>query len=78
MNRSDIIQAIGRKYLVHNIENDEFRYPKAFKERNILFLPIQIKGPDNRTYENLDIRFVDDERHAFSQRPVSGKQAQQP
>ena len=48
--------------MVHNIENDEFRYPKAFKERNILFLPIQIKGPDNRTYENLDIRFVDDER----------------
>ncbi|MBO4444089.1 MAG: N-6 DNA methylase [Bacteroidaceae bacterium] len=62
MNRSDIIQVIGRDYLVHNIENDEFRYPKAFKERNILFSPIQIKGPDNRTYENLDIRFVDDER----------------
>ena len=62
MNRSDIIQTIGRDYLVYNIENDEFRYPKAFKERNILFSPVQINGPDNRTYENLDIRFVDDER----------------
>lgn len=62
MNRTDIIQTIGRQYLSCNIENDEFRYPKAFAERNLDFKSIQVKGKDNRTFENLDIRFVDNTR----------------
>ena len=62
MKRVDIIQTIGRQYLTPNIENDEFRYPKAFDELGIDFVKVQIKGKDNRVFENLDIRFVDDER----------------
>ena len=62
MKRIDIIQIIGREYLVSNIENDEFRYPKAFEERHLDFSEIKIQNKDGRTFENLDIRFVDDER----------------
>lgn len=62
MERVDIIQAIGREYLVSNIEAGEFRYPKAFEAAHLNFESIQIKGRDNRVYENLDIRFVDEER----------------
>jgi len=62
MKRVDIIQTIGRQYLSTNIENDEFRYPKAFEEYGLDFSKVQIKGKDNRTFENLDIRFVDNER----------------
>lgn len=62
MKRIDIIQTIGREYLVSNIENDEFRYPKAFEEHNLDFSEIRIQNKDGRTFENLDIRFVDDER----------------
>lgn len=29
MQRFDIIEKIGRKYLISNIENDEFSYQKA-------------------------------------------------
>ncbi len=62
MKRVDIIQTIGRQYLSSNIENDEFRYPKAFEEHGLDFSKVQIKGRDNRTYENLDIRFIDHDR----------------
>lgn len=62
MKRVDIIQTIGRQYLVSNIENDEFRYPKAFEELGLDFSIVQVKGKDNRTFENLDIRFIDNER----------------
>ena len=62
MKRVDIIHTIGRQYLVSNIENDEFRYPKAFDELGLDFSKVQIKGKDKRTFENLDIRFIDEER----------------
>ena len=62
MKRIDIINTIGRKYLSYNMENDEFRYPKAFAEKHLDFTEVQVKGNDNRIYENLDIRFVDDDR----------------
>ena len=32
MKRADIISTIGIEYLVSNIENDEFSYPKAFPD----------------------------------------------
>ena len=33
MERIDIIDAVGREYHTANIENGEFSYPKAFKEK---------------------------------------------
>ena len=42
MKRVDIIQVIGRSYLISNIENDEFRYPKAFEALGIDFSKVQI------------------------------------
>ncbi len=59
MKRIDIISTIGRKYLVGNIENDEFSYPKAFKERGLEFKPIK-RIKSNTSPEKLDIRFVKD------------------
>lgn len=32
MNRHDIITTIGQEYLVSNLENGEFSYPKALKK----------------------------------------------
>ena len=40
MIRNDMITTVGREYLTTNIENDEFSYPKAFKEKNLEFEPI--------------------------------------
>ncbi len=62
MNRIDIIKTIGRQYLSYNIENDEFRYPKAFGECNLDFSSLQVKGRDGRVFESIDIRFVDTTR----------------
>ena len=58
MIRADIIAAVSREYLVSNIENDEFSYPKAFRAASLIFVPIQ--NAVGRTYEKLDIRFVKD------------------
>ena len=41
MERIEIIDAVGRKYATSNIENGEFSYPKAFKEKNPEFEPIR-------------------------------------
>lgn len=35
MIRADIIATVGREYLVSNIENDEFSYPKAFRTASL-------------------------------------------
>lgn len=59
MKRTDMISIIGNKYLVSNIENDEFSYPKEFKKQSIPFAPIFSKKRD-RKFEKLDIRFVKD------------------
>ena len=58
MIRADIILTIGRKFLVSNIENDEYSYPKAYKEAGLTFMPICDKK--GRKFEKLDIRFVKD------------------
>lgn len=57
MKRTEIIHIIGNKYLISNIENDEFSYPKEFKKQSIQFTPIYDKKK-KRKYENIDIRFV--------------------
>lgn len=58
MIRTDIIATVGRDYLVSNMENDEFSYPKAFRAASLPFVPIQ--NDTGRTFEKLDIRFTKD------------------
>lgn len=55
MKRIKIINTVGEGYLTSNIENDEFSYPKAYRENSLTFNPI---SNADRTYEKLDIRFV--------------------
>ena len=57
MERIDIIDAVGREYHTANIENGEFSYPKAFKEKNLDFEPIH-KKKGGGSWQFLDIRFV--------------------
>ena len=56
MIRADIIATVGREYLVSNIENDEFSYPKAFRTASLQFTPIQ--NETGRTYEKLDTTII--------------------
>lgn len=56
MKRIDIITTLGREYLVSNVENDEFSYPKAFQAASLPFVAIQ--NNTGRAFERLDIRFV--------------------
>ena len=58
MIRADIISTIGREFLVSNIENDEYSYPKAYKAVNLEFVPIRDRK--GRKFEKLDIRFIKD------------------
>ena len=58
MIRADMISTIGREYLISNIENDEYSYPKAFSVASLTFTPI--RNSAGRTFEKLDIRFVKD------------------
>lgn len=53
-----MISTIGREYLISNIENDEYSYPKAFSVASLTFTPI--RNSAGRTFEKLDIRFVKD------------------
>lgn len=56
MERIEIIDAVGREYCTSNIEKGEFSYPKAFKEKNLEFAPIEKKKGDG-VWKYLDIRF---------------------
>lgn len=58
MIRADMISIVGREYLTANMENDEFSYPKAFKEKHLEFIPIS--NNQGRKFEKLDLRFVKD------------------
>ncbi|PNZ74214.1 N-6 DNA methylase (plasmid) [Macrococcoides caseolyticum] len=53
MLRTDIKTKIGRKYITTNIENDEFSYPKAFKEKGLNFNGIKVNKTEAKY---LDIR----------------------
>lgn len=59
MKRSEMISTIGSNYLISNIENDEFSYPKEFKKQALKFTPI-VSSKGRRKYEMLDIRFIKD------------------
>ena len=54
MIRNEIINTVGRKFLVTNIENDEYSYPKAFAAVHKDFATVKIGS-----HQNLDIRFID-------------------
>ena len=58
MLRADMIAIVGREWLVSNIENDEFSYPKAYSIAALPFTPI--RNRTGRAFEKLDIRFVKD------------------
>ena len=58
MIRADMIATVGREWLVSNIENDEFSYPKAYSIAALPFTPI--RNRTGRAFEKLDIRFVKD------------------
>ena len=58
MIRADMISKVGREYLTANMENDEFSYPKAFKEKHLEFIPIS--NNQDRKFKKLDLRFVKD------------------
>ncbi len=57
MTRNEIINIIGKDFLVSNIENDEFSYPKEFKKLGKPFEPIR-SSKDGRKFEKVDMRFV--------------------
>jgi type I restriction enzyme M protein len=57
MNRTEIVTRIGIEYLTANIENEEFSYKKAYKEKSLNYKPIN-KNSKTSTFEKLDIRFV--------------------
>lgn len=57
MLRNDMINIVGKDFIVANIENDEFSYPKEFKRLGKDFEAIRSEK-DGRKYEKLDIRFV--------------------
>ncbi len=56
MERIEIIDAVGREYHTSNIENGEYSYPKAFKEKGLAFEQIQKKSGKG-SWQFLDIRF---------------------
>lgn len=56
MQRIDIIDSIGRQFHTSNIENGEYSYPKAFKEKGMKFDGIEKKN-ESGVWKFLDIRF---------------------
>lgn len=55
MNRIDIIDTIGKKYLTSNVEKGEFSYPAALKSIGINFN--DVKNANKINHKFLDIRF---------------------
>ncbi len=60
MNRHDIITTIGQEYLVSNLENGEFSYPKALKKVGKTIDLHLVTSSKKTKHSYLDIRFVKD------------------
>ncbi|MGN0032064.1 MAG: class I SAM-dependent DNA methyltransferase [Candidatus Gastranaerophilaceae bacterium] len=58
--RLEIIEKIGKEYVVENIENGEFSYPKALKLQGKSIDENLVKSKDGTVHKNLDIRFIKD------------------
>ena len=57
MNRFEIIETIGKDFLVTNLENGEFSYRKALKEQGKSIKENLISSNKNTKHSNIDIRF---------------------
>lgn len=60
MKRNEIIDVIGKKYFVGNIETDEFSYAKGLREKGKDYT-FYIREGAKRAYKDLDMRFVKDD-----------------
>lgn len=60
MQRFDIIEKIGRKYLISNIENDEFSYQKALNNLGKKIDKSLVTSSDGTVHKDIDLRFVND------------------
>ena len=60
MKRFDIIKTIGERYILSNLENGEFSYPKALKKIGKSIDKSLITSQSGNEYSYLDIRFVKD------------------
>lgn len=60
MDRIDIVNKIGSRYQVGNLENGEFSYPKALKKIGKNVEDYQTSHSEKRTHKYLDIRFEND------------------
>lgn len=56
MKRTEMVNRVGVEYLTSNVENEEYSYPKAFKEKSLPFTAIT-NSTGKRRYEKLDLRF---------------------
>lgn len=56
MKRTEMVNRVGVEYLTSNVENEEYSYPKAFKDKSIPFVAITNRT-GKRKYEQLDLRF---------------------
>lgn len=54
--RNQIVSRIGSSYLTSNVEDDEWKYSKAYRMSGMTFQPIQ--RPNGQIYDRLDLRFV--------------------
>ncbi|WP_270530018.1 HsdM family class I SAM-dependent methyltransferase [Limosilactobacillus vaginalis] len=55
MQRHEMIDRVGEKFLTTNVENDEYSYPKEYKKKGLEFRGIKLSN--GRTHEFADIRF---------------------
>ena len=58
--RLEIIEKIGKEYVIENIENGEFSYPRALKLQGKSIDENLVKSKDGTIHKNLDIRFIKD------------------
>lgn len=61
MTRNAIVNTVGENFLAHNIENDEWSYPKALTAARKTIADSLVRNhKTGKLYKNLDLRFVDD------------------
>ena len=59
MRRHEIIEQVGKHYYVDNLENGEFRYPKALADEGKSIDDALVVSEDGTKHTTLDLRFVD-------------------
>lgn len=59
MKRTEMVNKVGVNHLTSNVENDEYSYPKAYKEKQLIFTALTNLAK-TRKYEKVDLRFEKD------------------